>query len=137
MNTTTENYLCTIYSISERDFNKGIKSIEIAKKLKISRPSVSAMIKKLAKEGHVTADKYSKILLTDCGKTNARKIMYKHRIIEVFLTKILRYTNVKNIHDEAHKLEHSFSDESIKRLDKLMKYPEKTLSGKSIPRGQK
>jgi DtxR family Mn-dependent transcriptional regulator len=134
MNSTIENYLQTIYSLSEGETKKRVKSIEVAKKLNISRASVSSMIRKLAKEGYIIADKYSKIFFTDFGKESARKIMYKHRIIEVFLTNTLGYKDILKIHEEAHKLEHSFSDESVKRLDKLMKYPKKTIAGKTIPR---
>jgi DtxR family Mn-dependent transcriptional regulator len=134
MNITIENYLQTMYYLFEKDTTKGIKSIDIAKELKISRPSVSVMIRKLAKEGYLIADKYSKIFLTDLGKKEAKKIMYKHRIIEVFLTETLGYKDIKRIHDEAHKLEHSFSDESVKRLDTLMNHPKMTISGKPIPR---
>jgi DtxR family Mn-dependent transcriptional regulator len=137
MNVTIENYLQTIYFLFEIEADKGIKSIDVAKKLNISRASVSVMIRKLVKEGYIIADKYSKIFLTDFGKEHARKIMYKHRIIEVFLTETLGYSDILKIHEEAHKLEHSFSDESIKRLDELMNYPKKTIAGKTIPRRNK
>lgn len=132
MNITIENYLCTIYSLFERNVNEGIKSIDIAKKLNISRPSVSAMVKKLAKEGYVIADRYAKIFLTELGKKEARKVMHKHRVIEVFLTDVLGH-DIKKVHEEAHKLEHAFSDESIEKLDNLLNNPKLSPMGKRIP----
>ncbi|MBT7392399.1 metal-dependent transcriptional regulator, partial [archaeon] len=122
MNITIENYLQTMYYLFEKDTNKGIKSIDIAKELKISRPSVSAMVKKLAKEGYLIADKYSKIFLTELGKKEARKLMHKHRVIEVFLVDVLGH-DISRVHEEAHKLEHAFSDESIEKLDLLLNNP--------------
>ncbi|MBU1704955.1 MAG: DtxR family transcriptional regulator [Nanoarchaeota archaeon] len=132
MNITIENYLQTMYYLFEKDTNKGIKSIDIAKELKISRPSVSSMVKKLAKEGYLIADKYSKIFLTEFGKKEARKLMHKHRVIEVFLVDVLGH-NVDNVHEEAHELEHAFSDESIEKLDGLLNNPRLSPMGKSIP----
>ena len=132
MNITIENYLQTIYSLFEINNNKGIKSIDIAKKLSISRPSVSAMVKRLVKEGYIIADRYSKIFLTDFGRNEARKIMHKHRVIEVFLTDVHGH-NVDNVHKEAHKLEHAFSDESIEKLDSLLNNPKISPMGKRIP----
>jgi len=132
MNATIENYLCTTYSIFENNIDEGIKSIEIAQKLNISRASVSSMVKKLAKEGYIIAGKYSKIFLTEFGKKEARKLMHKHRVIEVFLVDVLGH-NVDKVHEEAHKLEHAFSDESIEKLDSLLNNPKLSPMGKSIP----
>ncbi len=132
MNTTVENYLCTIYSLFEINNSKGIKSIDIANKLNISRPSVSVMVKKLGKEGYVLADKYSKIFLTDFGRNEARKIMHKRRVIEVFLTDVLG-CDMDTVHEEAHKLEHAFSDESVEKLDSLLNNPKLSPMGKRIP----
>lgn len=132
MNATIENYLCTIYSIFENNIDEGIKSIDIAQKLNISRASVSSMVKKLSKEGYIIADKYSKIFFTDFGKKEARKLMHKHRVIEVFLVDILGH-DVDKVHEEAHKLEHAFSDESIEKIDSLLNNPKLSPTGKSIP----
>lgn len=135
MSNSTEDYLRATYSLFERNVNEGVKSIDIATRLNITRASVSIMAKKLAEEGYLIADKYSKIFLTDKGKIEARKIMHKHRVIEVFLVDILDY-DIKKVHDEAHKLEHAFSDESIERLDNLLNNPKLSPLGKIIPHGK-
>lgn len=132
MNATVENYLCTTYSIFENNVGEGVKSIDIANKLNISRASVSSMVKKLAKEGYIIADKYSKIFLTEFGKKEARRLMHKHRVIEVFLVDVLGH-DIRKVHEEAHKLEHAFSDESIEKLDSLLNNPKLSPMGKSIP----
>jgi DtxR family transcriptional regulator, Mn-dependent transcriptional regulator len=132
MNEAVEDYLCTIYSLFEKAPDRGIRSVDIAKALGISRPSVSAMMRRLAKEGYIEADPYSKIFLTSEGKEHGRKVMHKHRVIEVFLTDVLGH-GIEDIHDEAHRLEHAFSDASIQKLDVLLDNPTVSPTGKSIP----
>ena len=129
---STEDYLRTIYSLYEKDKTKGIKSIGIANELSISKPSVSEMIKKLVKGRLVKADPYSDIFFTEKGLKEARRIMHNHRIIEVFLKNILKY-DLRKVHEEAHRLEHAFSEESIRRLDKFLNHPKQSPAGKTIP----
>ncbi len=135
MNISLEDYMRTIYSLYERldDKDQGIKSIDIANAMKISKPSVSSMIRKLVSHGYIKAKPYSKIHLTSFGFTEARKIMHKHRVIEVFLCDVLGYGD-QEVHDEAHRLEHAFSDETIARLDRHLKKPGSSPLGKKIPR---
>ena len=52
--------------------------------------------------------------------------------IERFLQDMLR-VNAKKIHEEAHRLEHAFSDESINRLRKVLGNPKYDPHGKPIP----
>ena len=129
-----EDYLRTAYSLYEQEGNntQGVKSIDLAKELKISKPSVSEMIRKLVEKGFVTAKPYSNIFFTDKGLKEAKRVMHNHRVIEVFLKDLLRYDSSK-VHEEAHRLEHAFSEESIKRLDKFLKHPKKSPLGKPIP----
>ena len=108
-----EDYLRTMYYLYEKDKAKGIRSVDIAKELKISKPSVSEMVRKLAKKGLIRANPYSDIFFTDKGLKEAKIVMHNHRIIEVFLKDVLDY-NLNKVHEEAHRLEHAFSEESIK-----------------------
>jgi len=117
-----EDYLRTIYTLFNRldNPNEGIKSVDIAKSLNLSKPAVSEMIRKLSKEGFIKMNPYSKIFLTDKGIVEAKRVTNNYNIIETFLKKVLRIPK-QIIDDEAHRLEHSFSDEAIKRLMKLNK----------------
>lgn len=134
MNISTEDYLRTIYSFYEtqEDKSKGIKSVEIAKELKISKPSVSKMITKLISKRYLKAQPYSNIYFTEKGLKEAKRIMHNHRVIEVFLKDILKCSSGK-IHEEAHKLEHAFSGYVIRKLDRFLDNPKVSPHGKSIP----
>ena len=135
MNISIEDYLRTMYGLYEEleDKSKGIKSIRVAKDLSISRASVSAMIRRLISKRYLMAKPYSKIHFTKKGFQEAKRIMHDHRVIEVFLKDVLKY-NLKDVHEEAHRLEHAFSEESIKRLDNFLNHPKKSPFGREIPR---
>ena len=125
-----EDYLRGLYILEEE---KGqIKSIDLAHYLNVSKPSVSEMVRELNKEGLVSYKKYSKLKFTQKGRRIAQKLTSKHRLIEIFLKNMLKI-NSKNIHQEAHRLEHAFSDESIFKMRKLLGNPKKDPHGKPIP----
>ncbi len=127
-----EDYLKAIYHLGE-ELGRAVRSVELVKYLRVSKPSVSKMIKNLSKSDFVSYKKYGLLSLTKKGVKEAEKITYKHRIIEIFLTKMLRLHPSK-IHEEGNKLEHAFSDESIKRISLLLKNPKFCPHGKSIPK---
>ena len=131
--TSKENYLRTIYLIYEKQEDKttGIKSIDIAKSLGISKPSVSAMIKKLTVKSFLKANPYSNIFFTKKGLREAKRVTHNFRVIGVFLKEILEY-DINKIDKEAHRLEHAFSEKSIRRLDKFLGDPKRCPHGKKI-----
>ena len=129
--TNKEDYLRGLFILEEE---KGhIKSIDLAHYLNVSKPSVSEMVKELNKEGLISYKKYSKLKFTAKGRRIAQKLTSKHRLIEIFLKNILKL-NSKNVHEEAHRLEHAFSDESMEKLRKLLGNPKKDPHGKPIPK---
>ena len=97
-----------------------------------SKPSVSEMMITLHDEGLVLHEKYSTIKFTAKGRKVAQNLTSKHRLIELFLKNVLKI-NSSNIHNEAHRLEHAFSDESIGKLRRLLNYPKTDPHGKPIP----
>ena len=128
-----EDYLRGIYHLMEdARTNNEVKSVQLADYLSVTKASVSEMLKELDKDGLIDYRRYSKLKFTYKGHKLAKKLTFKHRIIERFLKDILKI-NYKNIHDEAHRLEHAFSDESIIKLRKLLGNPKRDPHGKPIP----
>lgn len=111
-----EHYLRIIYKF---DDGKGVKSVELARELEISKPSVSEMLKKLAKEKLIKMEKYSKIFLTKKGMLIAEKLFDKHYTIKRFMKHILKHDEDK-AEQETRKISHALSDETIEIIDKLM-----------------
>ena len=128
--TNREDYLRAIHHLMEE--HNEVKSVQVADYLNVTKPSVSEMLKSLDKEGMIKYKKYSKINFTKKGLDKASNLTARHRIIETFLKKMLGM-NSEKIHDEAHRLEHAFSDESISKLRKLLGNPKTDPHGKPIP----
>ena len=129
-NISKEDYLSVIYKY--RDDNGEIKANRIAEKLSISNAAVTDMLKKLASEGYIIYQKYKGIKLSELGRNYARNMVRRHRIWEVFLNQIVGVPWDK-VHDEAHNLEHSASDELINRLEEMLDFPEFDPHGDPIP----
>lgn len=125
-----EDYLRAIYLLMEK--NKEVRSVDVASYLNITKPSVSEMLKELDREGLILYTKYAKLQLTKKGCQKAKSLTSKHRIIESFLKNMLK-ASPKKIHEEANRLEHAFSDESIEKLRKLLGNPKYDPHGKPIP----
>lgn len=125
-----EDYLRGLYVLEEE---KGTMALtDLAQYLHLAKPSVSEMLKELQREGFVSAPRYAKIQFTAKGKKMAQKLTAKHRLIEFFLERRLGI-NRKHVHEEAHRLEHAFSDESIAKLRTLLGNPLHDPHGKPIP----
>jgi len=129
-NISKEDYLSAIYKYRETDGN--IKANRIAEKLSITNAAVTDMLKKLAKDGYVNYKRYQGIKLTVEGEDYAKSMVRRHRIWEVFLHQIVGIPWDK-VHEEAHNLEHSASDELINRMEEMLDFPTFDPHGDPIP----
>ena len=82
-----EEYLKTIY-ILEKSSDK-VRVTDIAKKLKITKPSVNRAIKNLRDLYLLEYEVYGEINLTYQGEEKAKEIIKKQDIIKMFLVDIL------------------------------------------------
>ena len=101
--------------------------------LNIKPPSVSEMINRLEKSGYVNIKPYKGVQLSETGLTYTLDIIKRHRLIELFLIKILKY-NWEEVHQEAEVLEHKVSKLFVERLDELLDYHKTCPHGGIIPR---
>lgn len=131
--TSIEDYMAAMYTLYEEqdDTSAGIRSVDIAQRLGVTKATVSIMLRKLKRSGLVRTTPYSKIHLTGRGMEEAKRIIFKHRVVEVFLERVLGY-GPDAAHGEAHGLEHVFSDESIRRLNAFLDHPERCPHGNRI-----
>lgn len=126
---TREDYIRAIYCLSEK--GNLVRSVDIAAELSLARSTVSERITALQSARLVKGDIAKGVCLTKKGTLLAEQLTYKHRLIEVFLHDILGFDTAK-VHDEAHQLEHAFSDEVIKKLAKFLGNPTMDPHGKKI-----
>ncbi|MBZ0198726.1 MAG: metal-dependent transcriptional regulator [Ignavibacteriaceae bacterium] len=129
-NKSKEDYLSIIFK--HKDENEQIKPTLIAEMMNISGAAVTDMLKKLSRDGDIKYERYKGINLTKKGEVYARNIVRRHRIWEVFLHDVVGLPWEK-IHDEAHKLEHSSSDELIDKLEVILNFPKYDPHGDPIP----
>lgn len=128
---TEQDYLKAIYQLQETaDGRVGIT--EIASYLKVSAPSATEMIKRLAKKNLVEHKKYYGVLLQDKGYQEARFIIKSHRVWETFLVEQAGY-QINEVHQEAENLEHASSRRLVERLYSLMNFPKTDPHGSEIP----
>lgn len=131
MTHSEENYLKTIYHLALHS-SGGINTNAIANKLESKASSVTDMIKKLADKGLIIYQKYQGVLLTEKGTFEAKMIVRKHRLWEVFLVEKLNF-NWDEVHEIAEELEHIKSERLINELDLFLGFPSKDPHGDPIP----
>lgn len=127
MSPSKEDYIKNIFKdMEERGYSQ---NKNLSHYLKISKPSVTEMIKKLTEEGLVYLEG-TKIYLTDEGEKVAKRLISIHRLWEYFLETVLDFDE-EDVHSQADLLEHVTSDKLMDSLNKYMGYP------KNCPHNQK
>ena len=109
---SAENYLETILMLKEE---KGaVRSIDIARKMDFSKPSISRAMSLLRENGYITMDKEGLIDLTGAGMEIASRIYERHR----FLCKWLVALGVspETAAEDACRIEHDVSDETFQKI---------------------
>lgn len=112
---SAEMYLETILVLAQKG---PVKSIDIAKAMSFSRPSVSVTLHNLENEGYVIFKEDGQILLTDKGNQTASRIYERHQV----LTAVLEHIGVSHTtaEEDACKFEHDISDETFNCLKKIL-----------------
>jgi len=124
-----EEYIETIFDLESRDGTA--KTTAIAKCLNVAPASVTEVLKSLSDKGFVEYEPYRGATLTEEGKKIADTIKRKHRLLEVFLTDVLKLNHEK-VHDEACRMEHTISEETENALCRMMKAPARCPHGSPI-----
>ncbi|MGP1577310.1 MAG: metal-dependent transcriptional regulator [Treponema sp.] len=111
-----EDYLEVIYDLSQGA--ESVRSIDIAKRLGVSRASVNKRLGLLKDSGFVEHEPYGLVHLTENGRMVAKNVRERHNALYKFLTEVLGVS--AHIADqEACEMEHAISQETS---DKLYQY---------------
>ncbi len=81
-----EDYLEAILRLQQE--NGFVRSVDVANKLAVSRPSVSRAMSVLEKDGFVEFGMGNMLKLTEKGREKAEDIFNRHKLLTVFLQKI-------------------------------------------------
>lgn len=108
-----EMYLETVF-ILENDHGHA-HGVEIAKRLGVTKPSVTKAIKYLSDQGYVNTQKYGTITLTQKGRDLSEEIYSNHQLIEKFLEHSLSLS-AEQSNSNACKMEHILSEEMLEAI---------------------
>jgi DtxR family Mn-dependent transcriptional regulator len=121
---TVENYLKAIFRAQLRLPRKSdlVPMGQVAAALAIVPGTATTMIKTLADSGLVKYEPYAGVRLTIAGEKLAARIVRRHRLVELFLLKIMGM-NEADVHGEALRLEHAVSDQLLARMEEMLGHP--------------
>ena len=116
---SAEDYLEAILILCQE--HGSARSVEIAARLSVSKPSVSFAMKRLRENGYIHMGDDNRITLTEMGESIARRILKRHRILTEMLIRL--GVTEKTAREDACKIEHDLSDETFAAIQKhLEKY---------------
>lgn len=107
-----EMYLETILVLKNR--YGYVRSIDIAREMNFSKPSVSRAVALLKEDGYIKHDPHGMILLTDKGMEIAEKIYDRHKTITKYLISL--GVSDETAQKDACRIEHVISDESFEKI---------------------
>ena len=114
INASAENYLETIYELSQK--LPEVRSIDVANELGFKKSSVSVAMKNLRENEHVTVDDSGFIHLTESGKQIAEMIHERHELLTSWFIRLGVPEEIASA--DACKLEHVLSRESFEAIKK-------------------
>lgn len=117
MQESGEMYLETILVLSKK--GAPVRSLDVAKQLNVSKPSVSRAMGILKNGNYIVIDEQGYITLTTEGSKIAKKIYERHVVISELLMEL--GVDMKTAEEDACRIEHVISDKTFKALKKHRK----------------
>ena len=125
-----QDYLKAIHSLGGAD--EPVIAARIAARLQVKAPSVTGMLKRLAEAGWISYTSGQGVRLTEQGVTEARRVIRRHRLVELFLTRVLGL-DWSEVDAEAEALEHAISPRLEQALAAYLGEPLEDPHGHPIP----
>lgn len=116
---TIEDYLGLIYLL-ERE-GQTVIGARLAKRLGVSRPTVTMTLQRMVRAGLVRLNERKEVSLTPAGLEAAENLLRRHMLAEWLLRDLLGLP-WHQVHEEADRLEHHFSEQAVERLQTLFQH---------------
>ncbi|MEX2315504.1 MAG: metal-dependent transcriptional regulator [Pirellulales bacterium] len=129
---TVENYVKTIYQLAPGE-KSAVATGQIADALGVLPGTVTSMLKTLDDSHLATYTPYEGVRLTAAGRGLALRVLRRHRLIELFLSRTLDLA-WDEVHEEAEHMEHAVSDWLVDRIDTYLGHPSTDPHGDPIPK---
>src|SRR5262249_33990118 len=111
---------------------KMVKPVDIASRLQVRASSVTGMLKRLAEAGLIRYESPQGAQLTELGIAQARHVIRRHRLLELFLTRVLGL-DCSEVDAEADALEHAISPRLEQAIAAHLGEPLEDPHGHPIP----
>lgn len=125
-----QDYLKAIHRLGGGD--AVVSPNEIALALDVKAPSVTGMLKRLADAGWISYTPKSGAKLTASGLAEALRVIRRHRLVELFLTRVLGL-DWSEVDTEAEALEHAISPRLEQAIAAHLGEPVEDPHGHPIP----
>ena len=109
---SSEDYLEAMLMMKEK--YGFIRSIDIARQLDVTKPSVSYAVKRLRENGYITMDENSVITLTDSGMEIAKRMYERHKLLSDFFVRL--GVDEKTAMKDACRVEHDISAQTFEAI---------------------
>jgi len=130
---TVENYLKQIYLEQQQPLEGDLVPMgKLAAAMSVTPGTATTMIKALAEANLVTYEPRTGVRLTKPGEQLALHVLRRHRLVELFLVKVLGL-DWSEVHEEAEHLEHAISDKVLEKIDAFLGHPSADPHGDPIP----
>ena len=112
-----EDYLEAILCIKK--LNGAARSVDVSKRLGVSKPSVSRAIGILIENEYIYIGETGALCFTEKGKEKAEEIFARHTLLTDFLVKITGVSK-EQAEKNACKIEHDIDDDVKKGIERWM-----------------
>ncbi len=114
---SAEDYLEAILMLkNEKGYSR---SVDIAAKLGVTKPSVSFAMKRLRENDYILMDEENLITLTPKGLAIAERIYDRHTTLSRFLMQL--GVGEKQAYEDACKIEHDISEETFAAIKRQLR----------------
>ena len=125
-----QDYLKAIHSLGGAE--QMVSPLAIAARLQVRAPSVTGMLKRLADGGWIDYEPGTGARLTPRGIAEARRVIRRHRLVELLLTRVLGL-DWSEVDAEAEALEHAISPRLEQAIAAHLGEPLEDPHGHPIP----
>lgn len=125
-----QRYAAEIFRLQQDAAYVGLN--ELSESANASQQATARMVTRMKELGYLEHELYRGVRLTSIGEKIAMPALRRHRLVEVFLVKVMKYG-----WDEAHELSDQFAlgvnDKVEDRIDEITGHPKRCPHGEPIP----
>lgn len=125
-----KRYAAEIYRLQQDYVYVGLS--ELSESVGASLQATSRMVGRMKEMRYLEHEPYRGVRLTPAGEIVAMPALRRHRLVEVFLVKVMKF-GWDEAHDLSDKFEQGINDFIEDRIDEILGHPTRCPHGEPIP----